>query len=388
MFALNPVSLLLLLYTWSESLMMLAVAGALLAIQRCVTRPGGRWTNTALLAGFLIVGGASRYFFAPFMAVLAAGTVIAYGRAVFIRALPGFVAGAMFAGVYQVFNRLQTGYATGIPRVPAPESAAELIATFAAIAGRQSLDFVALLLILATLAFLMQRRNALAWQRSPEALLLVIAGFGYLALAFLLRFFVLFDPYNARTVGPGFVLLGSGLAAVILARDVSISSLRATALTAAALVHAFLVTAGANTLGRQARYVAANGALPVRAVAQVLDAYGAKDLPPDTRVLVSFGVGVFPEPMRIGWNDRLYYPAELQRLAPPWKGSESAEAFAARLEPVAAQGGCYFDFAIFKTETQLRTALERDFDAAMAARLKAIARPLRYVPCRAYLGPD
>jgi len=388
-FALNPISLLIQLVTWSENLMMLAVAGALFAIKRCADRPDAGWTNAFLLSFFLILGGAARYFFVPYAAVLGLAVLACYGRGVLRRTIPGFVLAAVFYGAYLAYNLVHTGFGTGMPRVPAPESAATLITAFVAFVAQQLLDLGGLILVVAILAFLLERTWPVAWRPAPEGLLLAAAGVGYLVLAFLLRFLVQFDFYGPRTVGPGVVLLSAGIAAVVLRRETSRSWAMSAVMTAAALAYSFSVAIGVRDLTVQGRYAALNEGWRFPLVAHALAAYRVGNPPTGTTAVVSFGIPGLPVAMRIAPSIRRYYPPGIALIWPPAPvvaaGPESAAAFAVRLETSAAGDGCYLDFSVFKQDEDLRRHLHREYAADLAQRLAGIAQAGRFVPCAAYL---
>lgn len=382
-FALNPVSLLLLFATWSESLMLLAIAGALFAMRRAAERPAARWPNNILLAGFLVLGAATRHFFAPFLAVFSLAVALCCGRATLRRILPGLVASVLFLAAYQGFNLLQTGFATGAPRVPAPESAAALTLAFLGYAGRASIDFAGLILTLAIATGIATARWPIAWRVSPQATLLVALGIGYLALAYLLRLLVLFDAFGPRTVGPGIVLLSTGVAALILPASIPATRTRSVATTAAVLAVSMLVLIGPRELAAQAGHVARHPDLPFAGLARAIAAYGTRALPPGTTAVVVFRYEAFPAPLRLAPSVRLAYPPGVARIGHPGP-HDSAASFAARLDVEAPGPGCQLDFTPFASGDELRRHARAAFSPEVAERIVAIARPGRFVPCAAF----
>ncbi len=205
---LNPIVLLIGLYTWSENLLLFCATGVFFAVSRIARE--GRWPDQVLLGVILVIGCFARYFFGPFALILFGGTWIAYGRTTALKALPAFcVAGAVFLG-YHTVNQLLTGFGTGMPRVPAPETLFLTISNFiqasAAILAMLALSVVLLVVFAWPLA-----RPSRQATTDPASLFLILAGSGFLVLAFVLRARTLFDPFGVRTIGYGIVLLVAGL---------------------------------------------------------------------------------------------------------------------------------------------------------------------------------
>ncbi|MCK6449633.1 MAG: hypothetical protein L6R19_02045 [Alphaproteobacteria bacterium] len=382
-FVLNPVSLLLLFATWSESLMLLAVAGALFAVRRSAERPEARWSNALLLAGFLVLGAATRHFFGPFLAVFALAVALCCGREAARRILPGLIASVLFLGAYQAFNLLQTGFATGAPRVAAPEPATALTVAFLRYAGRAAIDFAGLIVTVAVATGLATAKWPMRWRVSPEPKLLVALGIGYLALAYLLRLLVLFDPFGPRTVGPGIVLVSTGMAALILPASLPERWTRSVATTAAALAWSLVALIGPRELAAQAGHIARGRDLPFAGPAKAIAAYGARAIPPGTTAVVVFRYEGFPPPLRMAPSIRRAYPPGIARIGHPGP-HDSIDSFVARLDVEAPGAGCQLDFTPFASDEDLRRHARAAFSPEVADRMAAIGRPGRFVPCAAF----
>ena len=207
----NPITLLIGMYTWSENLELFCFCGTLFALSRLNLQPRN-WAFYGLLTGFLVLGCFARYFFAPFAFILFVCAWVVYGRSVALRIFPSFcVAGLVFLA-YQKFNLDTTGFATGMPRIPAPEAPFLLIRQFwIAVAGAMlGIGLAGLGLLAPSYKKLIISNDRARTSAQQAANFILLAGLGFLALAFLLRFRTLFDPYNTRTIGYGVVLTLSG----------------------------------------------------------------------------------------------------------------------------------------------------------------------------------
>ncbi|HEY3597138.1 MAG TPA: hypothetical protein VGL08_06465 [Paraburkholderia sp.] len=210
----NPPSMGLYQYTWSENLFLFAFCGAAYAITR-IHRGETPYRSVLALALFLVIGCSARYFFAPFAAVIFIGAWLAYGRRTAITALPAFVASALFFVAYQKFNIDMTGFGTGIPRIPAPETFGFLMVKFILQLGKEIVWFG-----VAALLFLWLARKHWSWSlQSSEAIpgesdaracrLLLFSGIGFLLLAFYLRTRTQYDLYSPRTVSYGLMFVAA-----------------------------------------------------------------------------------------------------------------------------------------------------------------------------------
>ncbi|HWU49565.1 MAG TPA: hypothetical protein VN042_06790 [Asticcacaulis sp.] len=205
--AINPVSLVIAMYTWSENLELFAICASLYLIVRLAQGPSR--TRLVLLAGALIVGVFSRYFFSPFAFLIFLAVWFVYGRRVAWRVFPAFCAAGAISLAYQGINWAVTGYATGMPRHPAPEAPLLLIRQFLTAIGWNGVKVAIAAVLLAGIARWGWRRERGAPPRAAD--LIALAGLAFLALAFILRMRTYFDPFNTRTLGYGLVLLAAGL---------------------------------------------------------------------------------------------------------------------------------------------------------------------------------
>jgi hypothetical protein len=215
---LNPVSIHIYQYTWSENLFLFALAASMWAVAN-IHLDRNLLRNGALLALFLITGCASRYFFGPFAVVMFVSIALTHGRRTALRVLPAFVAAAIFFVGYQAFNVMKTGFGTGMARIPAPETASLLGYAFVYEVAQNAASIGAAALVLLLLA----RARPLRWSRlapstsaARSQCFLVLAGLGYLLLQFALRALTQYDPFSTRTIGYGLVFLLAGMAGLLL----------------------------------------------------------------------------------------------------------------------------------------------------------------------------
>jgi hypothetical protein len=213
---LNPVTLFIALHTWSENLELFCICGVFYALARLNDDP--HWRNQVLLGLFLAAGCFTRYFFGPFAFLLFVAAWLTYGRghglrAWAIRVLPPFAAAGLAYLGYQGFNLLMTGYPTGMPRAPAPETLYYLTRTFLDVARYDSWNLLVALAILLVLAWPSTRfsREKAEPARHAAAMLILYAGLAFTGLAFVLRVRTFFDPFDTRTIGFGLVFIAAGL---------------------------------------------------------------------------------------------------------------------------------------------------------------------------------
>ena len=206
----NPITIELYRYTWSENLLFFAFCGSTYAILQIHYYEASYRRCAVLLGFFLIAGCASRYFFGPFAVVIFVATWFTYGRKTAFRSLPAFVAAGLFFVAYLGLNLKITGYGTGMVRLPTPETHFYLtVRFFEAIAK----DFLFLGVGLLAIKIFQLKRWTFSFDlaslgaKAKPYLFLAWSGFGFLILAYWLRVRVHFDMFNARTIGYGEVLL-------------------------------------------------------------------------------------------------------------------------------------------------------------------------------------
>ncbi len=214
----NPVTLHIFEWTWSENLFLFSCCATFFCISRLARgeHPSRHLMGLGLA---LLLGCSSRYFFAPYCVVIFLATYLAYGRHVALKALPAFMlAGVFFLG-YQYFNQRMTGFATGMVRTPAPETWAYLTSNFVWAFAK-----LTLLVLMAMLVFYGMARKHI--ERPTHAVISTDAkrayifwgllGLGYLLLAYVLRLRTFFDLFGPRTLGYGVVFLWAAVAAWVL----------------------------------------------------------------------------------------------------------------------------------------------------------------------------
>lgn len=210
---LNPLTLYIYQWTWSENLFLFACCGVIFSIAR-LARDDSKYLDLVLLTIFLLIGCLSRYVFGPFAVVIFLAIGITYGLRLALRVLPSFVVAALVFLAYQQLNIALTGYGTGMARIPAPETLFYLSLQFA-----KTLGYDLLIVAAAILAFLLLSTKRVCFSNRSDALIaargiytfLFLIGVGYLLLAFLFRVFFKYDMYDERTIGYGIVFIGAAL---------------------------------------------------------------------------------------------------------------------------------------------------------------------------------
>jgi hypothetical protein len=405
----NPFTIALFLYTWSENLFLLACCGCFFALSRA-GRSGARYPYgaSALLTFFLLIGVSSRYFFAPFAAVVFLCAWRVYGSRTALRILPAFVIAALFFAAYLHFNVALTGMATGMPRIPAPESPGFLVFRFV----RQMAKEIVILGVSVSALLWLTRKSA--WQRSdagdagdatdePEARLLVLAGAGFLLLGFVLRLRTQYDLYDPRTLSYGLTFAVAGLAG--LRTRVATRTFP----TGPALVYGLLVVlaalADAVTYSSSSWLPIAKDVVAARYSPPVAALQRYHSPPTDADLIVTLR-----RPPRIAETvddeARLYYPkkatvVEIQRG--PYARPDSVDDL---MKAIAAHHAhaCVIDFTPFATREELKRQFDGSFpvgfslgsgswwpatvsrptsDPGMTEFMLSIFQPGRYVPCPA-----
>ncbi len=393
--ALNPVTLLIALYTWSENLELFCTCGVFYALARL--DESRHWHHQVLLGLFLTVGCFTRYFFGPFAFLLFVATWLTYGRAAALRALPAFAAAGLAYLGYQGFNLVMTGYATGMPRVPAPETPYYIVKTFLDAVRHDVWNLLVALVLLLGLAWPLTRysRERAEPVRQASAMLILHAGIAFIGLAFILRARTLFDPFDTRTIGFGLVFIAAGLVGrfVRLKDD---TKWPAWAVLASGLFSAFYAD---DSSIPDALPTLTNGAWSFAAahVPDLLD-HGAR-----ADVMVTFDIP--PLPARF-WNvetvKQVYY-GDATLISPalaPDVTPDTPKTFLAKLS-VVGHRSCAFDFTAFPTLADFQAYLgtttqvdesfspgrtptvtsKHNWDPALQRYLLAVVQPGKRVPC-------
>lgn len=402
----NPFTIGLFLYTWSENLFLLACCGCLFALSRA-HRSDARYPYgaVALLTFFLLVGVSARYFFAPFAAVIFFCAWLVYGRRTAIRILPAFVVAALFFVAYLEFNIALTGMATGMPRIPAPETPGFLVFRFV----RQLAKEVAILGVAAFALLWLTRkyRSERPGSRSPgetgapESRLLALMGAGFLLLAFCLRLRTQYDLYDPRTLSYGLTFVFAGL--VGLRTRIATPGFP----VGPALIYGLLIVLFSPV---DAVKYSNSALLPMLREAQ---AYGVASPAASLQRYHSPAtdadlIVVLRRPPRIAETvddeARLYYPehaAVVEIHSGPYSKPEGVEEFRRAIASHHAHA-CVIDFTLFATREDLKRHLDGSFpvafsfgshgwlpetvnqpgfDPGMRDYLLSIFQPGRYVPC-------
>jgi len=393
----NPITLLLYQFTWSENLFLFACCGAFFSIAR-MAREEKSHRYVTLLGFFLIVGCLSRYFFGPFAAVIFLATWLAYGHKVAIKALPAFVGAAVVFLANQKLNEIMTGYGTGMARIPAPETLLFLTAHFVKALVRDAIYVAAAAAVLIGLSF---RHISLTdgglkdGSAKSMYVLLAVSGAGYLLLAYLLRTRTQYDLYGPRTIGYGVVFLFSAFAGYIFHMK-SDRFFPVFALLAGGLFSA--VFSQGSLIPRQLMAVVDGTQIPM---AQAVAKY--RSAPIAAQVVFAFSV---PSPgPNIAPRPSLYYGEGVKVISPrtaPYSEPETLIAFKEKVVTYAA-ARCQFDFTPFPTLESFQSYLDQSyavdlkfttsllrpdkvnipvFDPELNAYLGQVFQSGRYVPCR------
>lgn len=398
---LNPVTLIIGMYTWSENLLLFCFCGVVFALS-LIYADNRKWLPYVLLTGFLILGCSARYVFGPFAFLMFMCTWPAFGKQTALRVFPCFcIAGVAFVA-WQVFNHELTGFATGMPRVTAPEAPQLLVRQFLIALGINGLGVLIAAILLIGVSFRQLSRVRGGEGARPAALFITLAGLSFLALAFALRLRTQFDPYNTRTIGYGIVLTIAGLVGLFVHIRKQEGMARPVTLWPVVAMCAAAVFSLA---------YADNGAL----VQSIMDSFDEFQFPatslaylksagPPADAVVYFQLPVPGlDSANVDNIGEIYYGRDVTLLTPAQGEDGLPETPAALLGQVRglANKRCYFDFTPFATAADFQTYLagvtlidrrlvngswqnvERpNLEPHMQVWLARIFQPGRLVPCR------
>jgi hypothetical protein len=398
----NPFTIELSLYTWSENLFLVACCGSLFALSRMrraeVHYP---YRAVATLMLFLLVGVTSRYFFAPFAVTVFVAAWLAYGWRTALRALPAFVVAALFFAGYMALNLALTGLSTGMPRIEAQETFGFLLFRFLRQLAKEGVfQGVSVLVLLGLATRYWSRQSADAPKEPdeyPELRMLIFAGVGFLLLGFYLRLRTQYDIYSPRTLSYGLTFVVAGL----LGWLTRVPARRFPAVPV--LLYGILatLTAQSESLPPMLKSVLANRYVsPARALQGYHSAQTNADLivtldPPNVGATMDGYAG-------------LYYPKHAAVVNVHSGPYDKRDRMADFRKSIAARGAqaCVIDFTPFATREDFeryidqtfpvalsfssvkrapRTVYEPAFDPGIRDELLAIFQPARYVPCDAWL---
>lgn len=392
----NPFTLELYEYTWSENLFLAASCASFFIIASMARSDSSRW-NSLALACALIVGCSSRYFFGLFSVTIFIATWMTYGKTAALRSLPSFVAAAIFYIAYQKFNVLMTGFSTGMPRIAAPESFVFLLFRFVRQLLREMVIWGVLLLPFLW-ALSRTRRWATASSRpanvdSQACKLLALCGVGYLLLSFFVRTLTQYDIFPPRLISYGLIFASAALVGITTrARKNFYPAIPVLVYGAFCLLasQAEVITALASTIVSH-RYVS-----PADAIAR----YRQQGVNADVIVEIMappIGPTIDPFPL-------LYYPQGAKIILierAPYALPDTVNDLRNKVGKVHPQS-CLLDFTPFQTRqdfdeflnasfpigfsfhsfTRMPTVVERErLDPAMRALLSTTFQPRQYVRC-------
>ena len=207
----NPFTLHILGYTWTENLFLFAFSGCFYVLVSMKFSGSSKY-KTILLTAFLILGCISRYFFGPFAIIIWIAGYLALGAEVAKKSLLAFVIAGVFFVAYQSFNIYITGYGTGMERISAPESINLLVVLFIWTIIKYS---IVMAFVTAPFYFFGFEKKANSGKQPISKYsvfkFLLLCGLGFLILAFILRAQIQYDLFDRRTIGFGLVFIFVGL---------------------------------------------------------------------------------------------------------------------------------------------------------------------------------
>jgi hypothetical protein len=190
-------------YTWSENLMFVAFFVSLSSVYW--RHHGGRSIQLLILCLALMMGSLARYFFGLFLVPMALAYVLAFRSQMRMDVLVSMLVALLAFLSYLAMNYYLVGFATGMPRIPAPEDSLTLLSQFA------TADIVCFACVVVPILFsiwLLQIDPRL--DRGVQFVML--CGLAYLGLMAIVRFRFHIENFSWRILGPGWVMVAAGLA--------------------------------------------------------------------------------------------------------------------------------------------------------------------------------
>ena len=219
-FFLNPITLKIFHYTWSETLMISSLISVYALTIFSINNPIISKKINFYLLLVLLIGLSSRYFFAPFVLLLFISFLIFYGykklKSIF---LPYAITGIIFI-IFLTFNFFETGSIFNTVRPINLIPINYLFIDFFRAAFVIILFFIPLIFISIFVNFFFLKNASLDKsyiftennRRSfNEDNILIFFGFSTLVFTFCVRLFLEFDGFNPRTIGFQLVILFTGL---------------------------------------------------------------------------------------------------------------------------------------------------------------------------------
>ncbi|HXW50106.1 MAG TPA: hypothetical protein VEK31_11745 [Xanthobacteraceae bacterium] len=199
----NVVVLLIASYTWSENLMIVAFFVSLSSVYW--RHHGGRNIQLLILCLALVMGSLARYFFGLFLVPMALAYLLAFRSKMRMDVLVCMAVALLAFFSYLAMNHFLAGFATGMPRIPAPEDSLTLLSQFAI---ANVLCFVCTVVPILFAIWLLQ----IDPRFDRTAQFVVLCGLAYLGLMAIVRFRFHIENFDWRLLGPGWVMVAAGLA--------------------------------------------------------------------------------------------------------------------------------------------------------------------------------
>lgn len=207
----NPITLDLYHFTFSENAFLFSFSLSFYTISK-IHKHGITPHYAILLTLALIFGISARYAFGPFAFLMFITCIIVYGKSTSLKIFPYFALAGITYISYLAFNHYQTGYSTGMPRIPAPESLSFLIMYFGYF---NALSFLKIAIAASPVIYVIRSEliSTIKAPSLPENIknnplsFIFVLGSIFLIVLFYLRTQTQYDLYNARTAGYSLVFI-------------------------------------------------------------------------------------------------------------------------------------------------------------------------------------
>lgn len=221
-FIINPIYLTIFAWTMSENLFYTAILGVFYYAIKLVDKASVK--DSVKLLIFLLIGISSRYFAGTFFFTFFIVYIAVFGfKNIAYKITPFIISGLVFI-CYQLINKELTGYGSGMPRIPAPESINLLASNFLKTFKEMIIMLVVSYILISFQKLKQLKKNETALdislissfemqqdvKQKKIALLILFSGISYLLSHFFIRSFIQYNDFNIRITGFGVLLLFIG----------------------------------------------------------------------------------------------------------------------------------------------------------------------------------
>ncbi len=350
-------------FTWSENLFFLSTILTIYNISKIYSR--NNFANMLFLVASLILGGSSRYIFGPFSFLILISSYYTYGHNFTRRILPSFIISWTILLLFYFYNISQTGFPTGMDRIPAPETFLYLLIKFLLVSIKEEILPLLLLTLIFHLFFVgLSRTNSISLKTFKESLkksksetMIFASGISYLVLSFILRTHTQYDIFGFRTIGYGIIFIFvSGYSLSLTHTKLNYYKIYKLVLFVAL---SFVIAKRGDLLTICTKLV--NGQSIHKSINQQISDYDKSFRFNNIENIVSLKIPRIST--YISGNSRYYYGADTKIItvdSAPYSNPETLSQFIHKIKNV--KGACSVDFTTFNSKEEFVKYIKSDYD--------------------------